>query len=116
MSENTGRTGVSREIMARAAALSAMAAYVPGGIVSKTLLDKTAGTITLFAFDKGQGLSEHTAPYDAFVQVLDGTARIRIAGDWLDVRAGEAVAMPANIPHEVQAAEQFKMLLVMIRA
>jgi quercetin dioxygenase-like cupin family protein len=110
------KTPVSPEIMAKAAELSAMAAYVPGGIVSKTLLDKPAGTITLFAFGRGQGLSEHKVPYDAFVHVLDGTAQIRIADDWLAVKAGEVLVMPANVAHEVQAAEQFKMLLVMIRA
>jgi quercetin dioxygenase-like cupin family protein len=116
MATDRSKTPVSPEIMAKAAELSAMAAYVPGGIVSRTLMDKAAGTITLFAFDKGQGLSEHTAPYDAFIQVLDGTARVRISDNWLAVKAGEVVAMPAKVPHEVQADEPFKMLLVMIRA
>ncbi len=116
MTAENSKVPVSPEIMAKAADLAAMAAYVPGGIVSRTLVDKAAGTITLFAFDKGQGLSEHTAPYDAFVQVLDGAARIRIAQDWLTAKSGQVVAMPASVPHEVQAAEPFKMLLVMIRA
>jgi quercetin dioxygenase-like cupin family protein len=106
----------SPELLAKAAGLSDLAGYVTGAVVSKTLIDKPVGTITLFAFDTGQGLSEHTAPYDAFVQVLDGHARIRIAEEWLDLKAGDGVIMPANVPHAVQADERFKMLLVMIRA
>jgi len=116
MVSESGKAAVSPAIMATAVGLLDMAEYVSDAVVSKTLVDKTAGTITLFAFGEGQGLSEHTAPYDAFVQVLDGAARIRIAEKWLTVKAGQAVAMPANVPHEVQAQEPFKMLRVMIRA
>lgn len=113
----TERTSsVSGELLANAAGLADLAGYVAGAVVSKTLIDKPVGTITLFAFDAGQGLSEHTAPYDAFVQVLDGSARIRIADKWLTLKAGDGVIMPANVPHAVQADERFKMLLVMIRA
>ncbi|MHC4325511.1 MAG: cupin domain-containing protein [Planctomycetota bacterium] len=90
--------------------------YANDSIVSKTLLDKSAGTITLFAFDQGQKLSEHTAPYDAVVQVLDGKARITIAGKQQEVSQGRIIIMPANIPHAVNAGERFKMLLTMIRA
>ena len=90
--------------------------YATDSIVSKTILDKPAGTITLFAFDKGQGLSEHTAPYDAVVQVLEGNAIIRIAGKESVVSAGQLIIMPANVPHSVNAEEKFKMLLTMIRA
>ena len=111
-----GKTTVSEEVLAKAASLANLAAYVPGAVVSKTLIDKPAGTMTLFSFDGGQGLSEHTAPYDAFIEVVDGQAKIRIAQKWLTVKAGEAVVMPANVPHAVQAEEKFKMLLVMIKA
>jgi quercetin dioxygenase-like cupin family protein len=90
--------------------------YADDSIVSKTLLDKSVGTITLFAFDKGQKLSEHTAPYDAVVQILDGKARITIAGERREVLKGQIIIMPANVPHAVDAGEKFKMLLTMIRA
>ena len=89
--------------------------YTADSIVSMTILDKPAGTITLFAFDKGQKLSEHTAAYDAVVQVLDGNARLTIGGKDTEVSAGEIIIMPANIPHTVNAKEKFKMLLIMIR-
>ncbi|MDH7596009.1 MAG: cupin domain-containing protein [Candidatus Bathyarchaeota archaeon] len=84
-------------------------------MVSRTVIDKKAGTVTLFAFDKGEGLSEHTAPFDAMVCVLDGEAEVTIAGKPLRVRAGEMVIMPANKPHALRAVERFKMLLIMIR-
>jgi quercetin dioxygenase-like cupin family protein len=90
--------------------------YSDDSIVSKTLLDKSAGTITLFAFDKGQKLSEHTTPYDAVVQILDGKARITIGGELNEVSQGQIIIMPANVPHAVDAGERFKMLLTMIRA
>lgn len=93
-----------------------LAAYQSGSVVSRTLIDKKIGTLTLFAFDKGQGLSEHTAPYDAFVQVLDGSAVITIAGQEHQVAAGQMIIMPANKPHSLRAEAPFKMLLVMIRA
>jgi quercetin dioxygenase-like cupin family protein len=90
--------------------------YSHDSIVSRTILDAPAGTITLFAFDKGQKLSEHTAPYDAVVQVLDGLARLTIDGKDTKALAGEIIIMPANLPHAVVAEEKFKMLLTMIRA
>lgn len=89
--------------------------YAADSVVSKTLLDKAAGTLTLFAFDKGQGLSEHTAPYDATVQILDGEAEITIGGSPRMVRAGQMVIMPAHVPHALRAHGRFKMLLIMIR-
>jgi len=85
-------------------------------VVSKTLLDTPAGTITLFSFDVGQGLSEHEAPFDAFVEVLDGQAKIHIAREALTVFTGQVVIMPASMPHAISAEVPFKMLLVMIRA
>ncbi len=89
--------------------------YADGSIVSRTLLKSKAGTITLFAFDSGQELSEHSAPFDAFVQVLDGEAVLTIGGKPITARAGETVVMPADIPHAVSAETRFKMLLTMIR-
>ena len=89
--------------------------YADGSIVSKTLLKKETGNITLFAFAQGQGLSEHTAPFDAVVYILDGEAVITIGGQPQTVAAGEMVIMPANVSHALQAKAKFKMLLVMIR-
>jgi quercetin dioxygenase-like cupin family protein len=90
--------------------------YQEASVVSKTLLEKKTGTVTLFAFDKGQGLSEHTAPFDAMVFVLDGVAEIVIAGNPVVVRQGEMLVMPANQPHALKAVERFKMILTMIRS
>ncbi len=89
--------------------------YSDDSVVSKTILDKPVGTITLFAFDKGQGLSEHTSPYDAFVEIIDGSAKLVIAGKEIVACAGQIIIMPANVPHSVTAEEKFKMLLTMIR-
>lgn len=89
--------------------------YAGGSVVSKTILDKKTGTLTLFAFDKGQGLSEHTSPYDATVQVVDGTAELTVGGVSHVVKAGQVFIMPATVPHSLKAAERFKMLLIMIR-
>ena len=93
-----------------------MAAYQEGAIVSRQITKAEAGNVTLFAFDAGQELSEHTAPFDALVHVLDGTAEIRISGQPYQVQAGQAIIMPANEPHAVKAGQRFKMLLTMIRA
>lgn len=87
-----------------------------GAVVSKTLVNKSAGTVTLFAFDEGQTLSEHTAPYDALVYVLDGEAEITLAGKPYAVKGGEALLMPANVPHALKAVKAYKMLLTMIKA
>ena len=95
--------------------LKDMVAYQTGSVVSRTLIDKSVGTVTVFAFDHGQGLSEHTAPFDALVQILDGTADITIDGSVHTVREGEMIIMPANKPHALKANPQFKMLLTMIR-
>jgi len=90
--------------------------YANGSVVSKTLLKKEIGNITLFSFDQGQGLSEHTAPFDAVVHILDGEAEITIGGQPQIVTAGDMLIMPANVSHALQAKERFKMLLVMIRS
>lgn len=92
-----------------------LAAYAPGAVVSRTLLDHPAGTLTVFSFDVDQGLSEHTAPFDATVLILDGEAQITIGGTPRTVTAGEMVIMPAGIPHSLRAQKPFKMLLIMIR-
>jgi quercetin dioxygenase-like cupin family protein len=93
-----------------------LVAYQAGSVVSRTLVEKPSGTVTLFAFDKGQGLSEHTAPYDALVMVLDGEAEITISGEARQVKSGEMVVMPANIPHALKARRRFKMMLVMVKS
>ncbi len=90
--------------------------YQEGSVVSRTLLDKKAGTVTLFAFDEGEGLSEHTAPYDAIVYILDGEAEVTISGKPLQLKKGEFTIMPANKQHALSAIKKFKMLLIMIRA
>lgn len=93
-----------------------LVACQPGAVVSRTLLKRATGTVTLFAFDQGQGLSEHTAPFDAFVQVLNGDAEITIAGTAHELSAGEAILLPAHQPHAVLARSAFWMLLTMIRS
>lgn len=104
------------EILAIRGAASGLVAYQPGTVVSRTLIKKSAGTATVFAFDAGQGLSEHTAPFDALVLILDGRSRWTIDGAVLDAGSGEVVFLPAGKLHAVAALEPFKMLLVMIRS
>ena len=93
-----------------------LVSYQRGSVVSRTIIDKKTGTVTLFSFDEGQGLSEHTAPFDALVYLLDGEAEISISGKPLHLREGEMVIMPANQPHALKAVRRFKMLLTMIRS
>jgi quercetin dioxygenase-like cupin family protein len=90
--------------------------YQEGAVVSRTLVNRPTGTVTLFAFDEGQGLSEHTAPFDALAHLLEGEAEIVVSGKPLRMTAGEAVLMPANQPHSLKALSRFKMLLTMIRS
>jgi quercetin dioxygenase-like cupin family protein len=90
--------------------------YQAGAVVSSTLIKKEKGTVTLFAFDEGQGLSEHTAPFDAMVHVLDGRVEVSISGKPHTLAAGDMVVMPANEPHALKALERFKMMLIMIRS
>ena len=104
------------ELTGKALTMSELVSYQGGSVVSKTLIDKKIGTVTLFSFDAGQGLSEHTAPFDAFVQVVDGEAEVTIDGEAQVVSAGQMIIMPANHPHALKAVKPFKMLLVMIRA
>jgi len=109
-------TNLQENIIGHALTLTELVGYQPGTVVSRTLIDKKVGTLTLFAFAEGQGLSEHTAPYDVVVHILDGSADITIAGIVHRVGAGQILIMPANQPHALRAVEPFKMLLVMIRA
>jgi quercetin dioxygenase-like cupin family protein len=95
--------------------LAKLVGYQDGGVVSRTLVKKNGGTVTVFAFDQGQALSEHTAPFDAIVQVLDGDVELVIGGKKVPAQAGQTVLMPAGIPHAVNAITKFKMLLIMVR-
>ena len=101
--------------LATAASCHAPAHYQDGGVLSRALVKKSGGTVTVFAFDEGQALSEHTAPFDAIVQVLDGEVELVIGGQQVPARAGQTVLMPANVPHAVNATTKFKMLLTMVR-
>lgn len=93
-----------------------LADYQEGSIVSRTIIDKKIGTVTFFAFDKGQGLSEHTAPFDAMVHIIDGEAEVVISGKLFHVKEGQMIIMPANEPHSLKAVKRFKMILTMIRS
>jgi quercetin dioxygenase-like cupin family protein len=106
----------NKKIVALAANLASLIEYQLGSVVSRTIVDKKAGTVTLFAFDEGEGLSEHTTPYDALVYVLDGEADIVISGKPVLLKKGEVTIMPANEPHALSAVTKFKMLLTMIRS
>ena len=112
MSDNQQIQAVSAEVNP----LGELLKYQDGSIVSRVLLKNKGGTVTLFAFDQGEGLSEHTAPFEALVFLVDGEAEVEIAGKTYIVREGETVTLPANIPHAVRAPAKFKMLLAMIRA
>jgi len=110
------KMGNSQNLKAKAACLVELIDYQQDSVVSRTLIDKTVGTVTLFAFDKSQGLSEHTAPYDALVEVLEGEAEVTVSGKPFLVKQGEITIMPANEPHALAAVTNFKMLLTMIRS
>jgi len=116
MTEKKEKARVLTECLGKGQKILELIEYANDSIVSKTLLDKSAGTITLFAFDQGQKLSEHTAPYDAVIQILDGKAQVRIKDETNELSQGQIIIMPANVPHAVNAGERFKMLLTMIRA
>jgi quercetin dioxygenase-like cupin family protein len=111
MSTPTDESTVAPEVLS----LADLAQYQTGTVVSRTLVKKPTGTVTVFAFDAGEGLSEHTAPFDALVVLIDGEADITIAGTVYRVRAGQLLRLPANRPHALKAVQRFKMLLIMIR-
>jgi quercetin dioxygenase-like cupin family protein len=103
------------EVASKVEVLKDMVEYQQGSVVSRTLIDKPKGTVTLFAFAEGEGLSEHTTPYDALVQVMDGEVEITIGGKAFHLGEGEMIVMPAEIPHALRALGRFKMLLVMVK-
>ncbi len=106
----------NKTLTSKASNLSDLIDYQEGSVVSRTIIDKKAGTITLFAFDEKQGLSEHTAPYDALVYVIDGEVEVTISGTPVPLKEGQMTIMPANKPHALQAKTRFKMLLVMVKS
>lgn len=108
--------GNTEDIIGKALNLEKLIEYQSGSVVSRTIIDKEIGTVTLFAFDKDQGLSEHTAPFDALVEIIDGEAEVTISGKPHLVKRGEIIIMPADKPHSLRANDKFKMLLIMIRA
>jgi len=103
-------------IVGKAIKLSKLADYQKGSVVSRQVIAKKTGTVTVFAFDRGEGLSEHTAPFDAFIYILDGEAKIYISGRAHRVKKEEMIILPANKPHALKAIKRFKMLLVMVRS
>lgn len=107
---------MSAELKGKVLKVKDLIDYQVGSVVSREIIRKETGTVTIFAFDKGEGLSEHTAPFDAMVQIIDGKAEIIISGKKNLVEAGEMIIMPANDPHALNALEQFKMVLTMIRS
>ncbi|MFA4910692.1 MAG: cupin domain-containing protein [Desulfobacteria bacterium] len=114
--EQTREKPSMEKLVAQAIRLIDLADYQEGSVVSRTIIDKKTGTVTFFAFDEGQGLSEHTAPFDALVYLLDGEAEIVISGKPLRLKEGEMVIMPANQSHALRAVRKFKMILTMIRS
>jgi len=104
------------KLEAQATRLADLIDYQEGSVVSRTVIDKDAGSVTLFAFDEAQGLSEHTAPYDAMVYVLEGEAKVTVSGKTITVKQDEMTIMPANQPHALSAVTRFKMLLTMIKS
>lgn len=112
MSREKNQPGIEKS---RVMDIGEMAAYNEGAIVSRTLAESEAGTVTLFSFDEGQGLSEHAAPFDALVQVVDGRGEFTIDGHRHEVGAGQLIVMPAGVPHSVRAPVRFRMILTMLR-
>lgn len=106
---------IPENLMSKALPMATLVEIQPGAVVSRTVISKPAGTVTLFAFDQGQGLSTHSAPYDAMVWILEGEAEITISAQTLKARSGDMVIMPANQPHALNAIAPFKMALVMIK-
>ena len=109
-------SGSDEAVKGEAITLADHIQYMGDSVVSKTLIKKETGTITLFAFDAGQGISEHTTPFDAMVEIIDGEAEIVIGGNPIMVQKGQIIIMPADIPHALNAKQQFKMMLSMIRS
>jgi len=116
MKKDEGKATKSENLLGQVLNMAGLVEYQKGAVVSRQIINKQAGTVTVFAFDKGEGLSEHTAPFDALVQILDGEAEVTISGKPNKLVAGEMIIMPANAPHSLKALAQFKMALIMIRS
>ncbi len=110
------KDSIDENLIAKAFDIISLVDYQDGSVISRTIVKKDVGTVTVFAFDEGEGLSEHTAPYDALAHIIDGEAEIVINGKLLKATAGQMVIMPANKPHSLKASKRFKMMLVMIRS
>lgn len=115
MNHSNGKTGREKPVT-QPVKITDLVAYQDGSVVSRTIINKKTGTVTLFAFDEEQGLSEHTAPFDALVYLLDGEAEVVISGKTLSLKEGDILTMPANQPHALRAVKKFKMILTMIRS
>jgi quercetin dioxygenase-like cupin family protein len=107
---------IAKKLPVRVEDMSRLVAYKPKSVVSREIINKRTGSVTLFSFDKGEGLSEHTAPFDAMVYVLDGAVRITISGRPYNLKKGEMIIMPGRKPHALDALKKFKMMLVMIKS
>ena len=107
---------MSEELKSKPVNIETLIEYQEDSVVSREIIRKETGTVTIFAFDKGEGLSEHTAPFDAMVQIVDGIAEIIISGNINVVKTGEMIIMPGNVPHALNAVDRFKMILTMIRS
>lgn len=107
---------MQEDLKSKTLAIDDLIDYQEGSVVSREIVRKETGTVTIFAFDKGEGLSEHSAPFDAMVQIVDGTALITIGGEENTVKKGEMIIMPANVPHALHAVEKYKMILTMIKS
>ena len=116
MKKDEGKAAKGESLLAQVLNMAGLVDYQKGAVVSRQIINKPTGTVTVFAFDKGEGLSEHTAPFDALVQILDGEAEVTISGKPNRLEAGEMIIMPANQPHALKALARFKMALVMIRS
>lgn len=113
--DNEGKQGKKEDLSAKVFRLQELISYQEGTVASRMLINKKVGTITVFSFDEGEGLSEHTAPYDALVTILDGRSEIWVAGETFQLKEGESIILPANKPHALSAITRFKMMLTMIR-
>jgi quercetin dioxygenase-like cupin family protein len=114
--ENSRKGRSSTKLTAQTMKLTDLVGYQEGSVVSREIISRKTGTVTLFAFDEGQGLSEHTAPFDAMVQIIEGEAEVTVSGKPYHVREGEMIIMPANKPHALKATSRFKMVLTMIKS
>jgi quercetin dioxygenase-like cupin family protein len=116
MKKDEAKTPKSENLLGKVLNMAALVEYQKGAVVSRQIINKPTGTVTVFAFDKGEGLSEHTAPFDALVQIVDGEAEVTISGKANRLVAGEMIIMPAGQPHALKAPARFKMALIMIRS